>query len=398
MNFFDYLEQRVSLTDLGKQLEFGSKGFFEFDKTKRGATQVKIPENTESNKAADKIKQAIKAKAFDKKLSDTFPAEAKNMKIFGPGPNGASGKFDTVKFNIGNETDQYGVILSDAAKNANAGNSYEDELMGEFVLLMQGSASASTKDAEIILKEIGLKASSLKDVRKVGRESTVRNTDILTRSEDVGAVVSDLDLIAKNGKVYHLSLKKTNVVNFLSGKTLPYITFDKSGKKIIFDESKFSSAIATDKLLSKIGFDFEKLASGLSAYYKKHGTTKDSTERKDNTDFTEIKLTPTIKKYFQDFIGAVYGYGYYYVHKIDNNNIHVHNLSTDADSENAAGQLKSVKVAYPNENTKSASIDVVCSSELFHADIVYRFRIRNPQGGIIPVKFVCAKSILKRSR
>jgi len=317
----------------------------------------------------------------------------KKIKLIDVSKNPDSSKFAAIEFDI--DGNSYRITLADDTVYKNQGNEYETILVSEINNAILNQKVEAGSDLDIILKESKIKISQLKEAVQVGGNDTRRGTDNL-EIENVGSTLSDVDLVLKNGKRLHLSLKMGTTVNFLSGKKVSYLILQ--DKEVKFNESIFkASKERNDVLLKLLKIDFNKVAQGLTEYYQNNILDDDDDDEPTDTiskDYVDIKVTPTIKNSFEQFIASTYGYGYYYIHK-EKNKIKCISLNTKEDAKSAAGEIKSIKIKYPNIQNKAVTINVVTDGELF-GGVVYQLTLRNTQGKLLPMIVQGSKRVLKK--
>lgn len=270
----------------------------------------------------------------------------------------ASGSIETIVLK------DYGIkmVVKPKGKVENKGNAFESE----FYKMMQDYIAGDdthkdvfesfTKETKINLRK------DVKEIKMMGSLNQKRplkksgNDFVISPEGDIGSIVSDIDLILKNGKTVHLSLKMGYKVTFFN-----------SGVATIFKEAEMKNGQVKNQdgvaLLKSLGID-NKLFCDSFRWKDMNVTTKEVT--KNVTNHGGLKT----------LIKSGIGYGYIYIHRIGKK-YKIKDFRTQA-SVSRALNINSYSIKYPIGKAKR--IDGFIDSDMFS----FKMNIRNKQGGLYP--------------
>jgi hypothetical protein len=183
---------------------------------------------------------------------------------------------------------------------------------------------------------------------------------------DVGKIIADLILNTDQGDIY-ISLKDPSGSTFGNFGIAGSFEVNKSGEIV---EKEHPS----DDLIKKLGIEKSLIAKGLNAYLKNE--KPDETVTTSDNVYVDNTISNTVSKIIQ----SGYGYGYWYARKTSDG-WQIVDLTTKEKLEEYVGKVTSIKIKYPDAESKQCSEWITTSS-----GNVYKFEIRNTKAGIVPTE------------
>lgn len=264
---------------------------------------------------------------------------AKAIRRIPPGTVGsASGRFNTWVFQFAKQ--EYSIVFG---QGRNAGQKYEDEVVAD----LESSRKKRKKQTQSELFQalttaFGLESS---DIAKVAKASEgVVKRPITDKIENVGSVISDINIIKTDGEVIYISLKNENGATFAnSGYHGGFEVVEQPrGKNAALLHVIPGSHPLDDFIVNTLGVNKQKAADGLNAYLES-----------EPIDWPYWKL-PTVynQKKLVKYLASAYGYGYWYVRPAKIGGYQIFNIVTPAVAVKKVGKINSVLISYPYYTAK----------------------------------------------
>jgi hypothetical protein len=311
--------------------------------------------NTEKNKNIPKLAQQIIANSNDKlrfggnkkgayRIQKTDPdlsitnielleildkGNVKFIKEIPPNTHGsASGKYNTW---VLLSEDKYFSVVFGCGRNA--GQKYEDQILNE---LLQANANQSKSILyDLLLDKINISQSNIEHIIKSSAKQVKRQ--IKQNIQDVGEVISDINIKTKTNENIYISLKNKDGVTFANGGYFgAFVENTNPLGQCFYTPGKHE---LDDFIIDGLGVDKDLAINGLNNYISQIHMDSMFLE-KTQTDFNKDK----VKKY----LAGAYGYGYWYVKQIKNQEYEVVDLSTPDKVLEKIGDVLSVEVRYPH--------------------------------------------------
>jgi hypothetical protein len=218
-----------------------------------------------------------------------------------------------------------------------------------------------------------LKDSSFIEVKMEGAANTKRPLVF----GDVKAVIGGRDLNIGH-KVTDITVVTDKGPHYLSAKFGGTVTFFNAGVATIFREDEFQAGKITNKdakkLLNMFGINEERFIETFTKYDPK---TAKRSGRKTAMDVTSFAN----KRALQRLLLTGIGYGYWMVHRKGKN---VEFYEMTAGRMKKSSTIQSIKVLYPQPG-EAKRIDIEVVTPLY----IFKFNIRNKQGGLYPSHLMC---------
>lgn len=248
----------------------------------------------------------------------------------------ASGKFNTW-FLKTKEGKNFSVVFG---QGRNEGHKYEDQVLNDLQSSQQKQNSEDRSELyKALLQALNLQTDEIKQFRKTAEKHVKR--PITDKIEDVGAIISDIDIILNDGRHIYISLKNENGLTFAnSGYHGGFIVeMDKTVSSTFFTIKPGSHQL--DDFVFALGIDKQKAADGINDYLQKRQTQ--GNYQKVPTQFDPEKI--------QNYLASAYGYGYWYVKPSRNGAYRIINLDSPEAAIHQVGNINSVMVTYPHYNS-----------------------------------------------
>tara|TARA_Y100000593_G_C4256060_1_gene309710 strand:+ start:42 stop:1205 length:1164 start_codon:yes stop_codon:yes gene_type:complete len=260
-------------------------------------------------------------------------------------------------------------------KKENKGITFEKELYQRFRECIQGKCCKGKYDRQakhILEATSAAMGSPVKDVKPIGGLNQSRplvlsgGVPIIDPSspEDHGKLLTDIDLIHKNGKKSHLSLKFSSTLTFVNSGVA----------KNFFPEAEIKSGSITNelgkKVLESLGIENELFCKVFNDYGK-GGKMVDPHE----VDVSKKVNKQNLKKLLQTAVGA----NYWMVHGMEGNKVYfweMPKIKNDAFAT-ISGQIT---LYYGGTGGTGKRIDITFSNPYFE----FKLNIRNKQSGLYP--------------
>lgn len=296
----------------------------------------------------------------------------KVIEIIPPGSVGASsGKFNTYVLQYGEI--EFPIVFG---QGRNGGQRYEDIVLDDLKKSQKNSSKGKKVESELynaLLRTFKIKPNQVKEIKKVASRAVRR--PVTQTIANVGSIVSDIDIILKNGNIFHISLKDLNGSTFANSGYTGGIdrTIGQDGKPFFTPGSH-----ELDQLLFACGVDKNKVVKGLNDYVRNTPT---------KPPFKNIPVTfdaDTITKY----LASAYGYGYWYVRPNRTSRgggYQIVNIDSEKAALNKVGNVNSVTVSYPYWTPEMSSKQITIKIDTDTA--FYKIEVRNSRRKVIPNEF-----------
>jgi len=189
--------------------------------------------------------------------------------------------------------------------------------------------------------------------------------------ENVGPMISDIDIHLKDGSVLYVSLKNESGVTFAnSGYKGAFVTAKKGTKvSVVANPHRLD-----DFVVSALGVNKMLLAAGITDYANKTPTKKPQINVSMPFDAAKIK----------QYLASAYGYGYWYVRQRSGSKVDVVDLTTAKKMLAKLGEITGVIATYPfwtaDRATKQMTVKIATTTGN------YIVEIRNSQSGVEPTE------------
>lgn len=347
-----------------------SDGKMRYGGRKKGAYRIQRT-NPDIEISAEEILQILKKSGI------------KTIRRIPPGAVGAaSGRFNTWVLQLAEQ--EFSVVFG---QGRNAGQKYEDEVLAD----LQSSRKKQKERAQselyrALISAFGLKSSDIAKITKASSRAVKR--PITDQIEDVGAVISDINIVKTDGDIIYISLKNENGATFANSGY-------HGGFEVIKQPRGKNGALLhvvpgthplDDFIVDTLGVDKQKAADGLNAYLENKPIT---------WPFWKLPTTYNKEK-LAGYLASAYGYGYWYVRPSKTGGYQIVNIATPADAVKKVGKINSVLISYPYyvekerfDKKKKQTKTVVKSSKQITAWIdtttaTYIVEVRNSHRGINP--------------
>lgn len=294
----------------------------------------------------------------------------KTIQIIPPGaPGASSGKFNTYIMQYGEL--EFPIVFG---QGRNGGQRYEDQVLKDLKKSREAEKKENMSELyKALLDAFGIDTSEVKEIKKVASKAVRR--PVTTEIQDVGSIVSDIDIILDNDSIIHISLKDLNGSTFANSGYTGGIqeTLGKDQKPFFMVGSH-----ELDGLLAACGVDKQKVADGLNDYVR---------EQQTNPPFKDVP-TEFNAGIIMQYLASAYGYGYWYVRPNRTSRgggFQIVHIRTPEDALKKVGDINSVTVTYPYWTPKMKSKQVTIKID---TDIAYyKIEIRNSHRKVIPNEF-----------
>jgi len=363
---YNLLEERIVLNEASAN---------KFAKNTLLSKNPKVFSDTATN---DRIanKANISNDEFVKLIKNTF--KVKNVKVTPPKqkPNPSS-KFSLFSFDT--SEGPANIILALPA-TANKGVDFEKGLTKS--LQDYAGYPLDEIDNEIVKKiykdlKINPELLSPEDIINAGETDTKRPISF-NGPQSRGKQIADIVITYQN-KPYYLSIKDPKGSGIYNGGTLKSIKYNKDETKVIFDEGEYNSDKFKKEVLDAFGVNPKRIVKGLNEYLNTQAGIKSG--KPTNFESTNADLDKISK-----FLGSALDYGYYYIRKINDNDVKIYNINSAKTANQLMGTPTSVEVKYPGPTTKITAVKVNLSDSIFGLKNA-TLNIRNDHGGVTTPAF-----------
>lgn len=290
-----------------------------FSGSKKGAFRIQRAD-PELEVTAEELLSILKACGYDV------------LKMVPPGaPGAASGKFNTW-FLKTKEGKAFTVVFG---QGRNEGHKYEDQVLND----LQNSKNKEKPEEQselykALLNALGIRSDQIQEFRKTAEKHVKR--PITDKIENVGPIISDIDIILKSGKHIYISLKNENGATFANSGYNGGFILEKLGNT----QNISVGSHPLDDFVFALGIDKQKAADGINDYL--HHTQTVGNFQKVPTQFNPEKI--------QNYLASAYGYGYWYVKAGRAGSYRIFNLDSPEAAIRQVGNVNSVTVTYPHYN------------------------------------------------
>lgn len=295
-----------------------SGGKLRFSGNKKGAFRIQRSD-PELEVTAEELLGILRACGYDV------------LRMVPPGaPGAASGKFNTW-FLKTKDNKAFTVVFG---QGRNEGHKYEDQVLND---LQRGKENPEGRSElyKALMNALGLQSEQILEFRKTAEKHVKR--PITDKIENVGPMISDIDIILKNGEHIYISLKNENGATFAnSGYNGGFVI-----EKLENTTKLVVGSHPLDDFVFALGIDKQKAADGINDYI--HGTQTVGEYLKVPSNFDPKKV--------QNYLASAYGYGYWYVKAGRLGSYRIFNLDTPEAAIRQVGTINSVTVTYPHYNS-----------------------------------------------
>ena len=257
--------------------------------------------------------------------------------------------------------------------NKSKGFAFENQIVSDLEKYKESGLDGDFKFPDMIKD---MHDSFLKDARfiEVSLEGGA-NTKRPLVFGDVKAVIGGRDLKI-GSKVTDVTVTTDQGEQYLSAKFGNTVTFFNAGVARIFTPDQFESGKITNsdgrKLLDMFGIDEQRFIETFTKYDPK--TAKKSGKK-------DVVNPRANKKALQRLLITGIGYGYWMVHRKGKK---VEFYEMTASRMKKASTIKSIRILYPKTG-EAKRIDIEVVTPLY----IFKFNIRNKQGGLYPSHIMC---------
>jgi len=330
-----------------------SKGKLRYGGRKRGAFRIQLSD-VKKPASPDEIKDIVKS------------AGVRVIKIIEPGLAGAaSAKFHTYVMRF--QKKEFATVFG---CGQNRGHSFEDTVKTDLNNSLTAKKQKSDSLFVLLLNALKLKKQDIASITKASGAHIRR--PFSTKAENIGPIISDININLKNGQIIYVSLKNVNgftlanvgyksSFNAVTGRdNLPYVT---------------NASHPLDHFVLSCGVDKNIAAIGLNDYIR-------------NKPTTNVILNQPVFSYDADvitqYLSSAFGYGYWYIklNQKTKGGFQIVNIPSKKAAESLVGKVTSVIVSYPcwTENYRSKQITIKIATTTMNCKV----EIRSSKGQIVP--------------
>jgi hypothetical protein len=214
-----------------------------------------------------------------------------------------------------------------------------------------------------------IKPSDVREIKLASARAVKR--PITNEIQNVGPMISDIDIVLKNGKTIYVSLKNESGATFANsgykGAFLPKTV----GRKVVFTAQPHR---LDDFIVGALGVNKQLVAQGITEYYNKTVSAKSIVGAPIKTNAKKVK----------QYLMSSYGYGYWYVRKRGGDKVDVINITTPRNLELVVGDITGTYVTYPFWSKSKATKQLTVKIETTKAK--YFVEVRNSKGDVEPTE------------
>lgn len=325
-----------------------SNNTLRYSSPKKGAWRVQ-PVDSNNPPKADAVLRFLKA------------AKLSVIKITkGGAPGSASSKFDTYIITAPGTTLKVGFVYG---QGRNKGQKFEASVITSMSTAVGGKVDDLSKK---VLEGIGI---NQRDVAAIETASDKRVTRPLgTVLTNVGEMISDMDIVLKNGNRIYVSIKNISGDTFANGGYKGSFATGKVGTKLKIVAAPHR---LDDFTVGALGIDKALVAAGITDYANKVPTKNPQINVQVNFNAAKI----------EQYLASAYGYGYWYVRE-KGSGVEVVDLTTAAKMLRKRGKVTGVVVTYPFWSKTRATKQL--TAKITTTTGSYVVEIRNSQAGLEP--------------
>ena len=285
-----------------------------------------------------------------------------------------------VDLNLPSLGSEYGFKLSAGNGSRGGGGvnsqgfAFEGQIVTDLIKYKEAGLDGDFKFPNMIKKmhDAFLKDASFIEVKLDGTANTKRPLVF----GDVSAVIGSRELNIGH-KVTDVTVTTDKGTYYLSAKFGGTVTFFNAGVRTIFTDDQFENGKITHsdakKLLNMFGIDHDRFIETFTKYDPKKAATRG---KKDI-----VIPTKANKRALQRLLITGIGMGYWMVHR-KGKKVEFYEMTRARMRK--ASTIKSIKILYPKKG-EAKRIDIEVVTPLY----IFKFNIRNKQGGLYPSHIMC---------
>jgi hypothetical protein len=339
---------------LAKMIIEKSDGKLRFGSRKRGALRIQLAD----------ISTPVSAQELEE-IAQKAGIEV--LSVINPGTTGAaSAKFNTY---VMRHKDKQFMTVFGCGKNK--GHSFEDDVL---VDLNNGLSAESGQESLLFnLLLNSLKCGTKDNIKSITKASGARvRRPFSTDTENIGEIISDLNVNFSNNETAYVSLKNVN------GFTLANVGYKNAFETVQNQHNQMfvmENEQPLDHFVNACGVSKKQATIGLNDYIQ-HSLTENIIRNKAVNDYDK----ETIKKY----LSSAFGFGYWYIklNRKTKGGYQIVNIGSKDDAAELVGDINQIVIDYPywTESRSSKQITIKISTTTMDFNI----EIRNSQGKLIP--------------
>ena len=286
-----------------------------------------------------------------------------------------------VDLNLPNLSKEYGFKLSAGNGSRGGGGvnskgfAFEGQIINDLVQYKEAGLDGDFKFPNMVKKmhDSFLKDASFIEVKLDGTANTKRPLIF----GDVKAVIGGRELKIGH-KVTDVTVTTDKGVHYLSAKFGGTVTFFNAGVRTIFTDDQFEAGKITNrdakKLLAMFGIDEQRFIEIFTKYDPK-------TAKKAGKKAVVNASGLANKGALQRLLLTGIGYGYWMVHR-KGKKVDFYEMTSGRMKK--ASRIQQIKILYPRPG-EAKRIDIEVVTPLY----IFKFNIRNKQGGLYPSHIMC---------
>lgn len=284
------------------------------------------------------------------------------VKILKPGQAGSgSSKFNTYVISKPGLAQKISFVYG---QGRNEGQKFEDVALKSMSNAVKGKFDNFSKQ---VFQGLGLSPAMVAGVNIASAKRVKR--PLSTTLENVGPMISDMDIVLKNGGRMYVSLKNEDGLTFAnSGYKGAFVT-QRVGTKAVIKPQPHK---LDEFIVEALGINKAIVASGITDYANRVPTKK---------PLINVPVSFNAAK-IQQFLAAAYGFGYWYVRKRGGDKVDVLDLTSAQKTLEKLGTVTSVVATYPfwskERATKQLSVKIATTTGN------YLVEVRNTQSSVEP--------------
>jgi len=284
------------------------------------------------------------------------------VKIIKPGQAGASStKFNTYVISKPSIAQKIKFVYG---QGRNEGQKFEEVALKSMSNAVKGKFDNFSKQ---VFQGLGLSPAMVAGVNIASAKRVKR--PLSTTLENVGPMISDMDILLKNGNRMYVSLKNEDGLTFANSGYKGAFISQMVGTKAVIRPQPHK---LDEFIVEALGIDKNLVAKGITDYANRVPTKKPLINVP--VSFNAVKI--------QQFLAAAYGYGYWYVRKRGGDKVDVLDLTTAKKTLEKLGAVTSVVATYPfwskERATKQLSVKITTTTGN------YLVEVRNTQSSVEP--------------
>ena len=331
-----------------------SKGILRSSGTKKGAYRVQ-PVDSNNPPPPDHVLRFIKS------------AKLIVVRIIGPGQVGAaSSKFNTYIIKRRGVPSEVKFVYG---QGRNEGQKFEETAVGELQQAIGTGGKKMSPFVQTIFAAMKIKPGDVREIKLASARAVKR--PITNEIQNVGPMISDIDIVLKNGKTIYISLKNESGATFANSGYKGAFVPKAIGRKVVFVSHLHR---LDDFIVGALGVNKQLVAQGITEYYNKTISAKPIVGAPIRTNTKKVK----------QYLMSSYGYGYWYIRKRGGNKVDVINITTPKNLEMVVGDIVSTFVTYPFWSKTKATKQLTVKIETSKAK--YFVEVRNSKGDVEPTE------------